>query len=97
MEYSIVVQGSLSDPRHIELDEPVTELRGVVEVILRPARAAAPPPAASAGGDASGAAAPSTKPERMLGSLRGALVVPEDFDDPLPEEILRAFEGEAGG
>jgi hypothetical protein len=48
MEYSIVVQGSLSDPRHIELDEPVTELRGVVEVILRPARLAAAPSASSA-------------------------------------------------
>jgi hypothetical protein len=47
MEYSIVVQGSLSDPRHIELDEPVTELRGVVEVILRPARTAASPPASA--------------------------------------------------
>jgi len=45
MEYSIVVQGSLSDPRHIELDEPVTELRGPVEVILRPARAGASPKA----------------------------------------------------
>jgi hypothetical protein len=47
MEYSIVVQGSLSDPRHIELDEPVTELHGVVEVILRPARAPASPPASA--------------------------------------------------
>jgi hypothetical protein len=42
MGYSIVVQGSLSDPRHIELDEPVTEIHGVVEVILRPARPARP-------------------------------------------------------
>jgi hypothetical protein len=48
MEYSIVVRGNLNDPRHIELDEPVTDLRGVVEVILRPARAAAPSPTTSA-------------------------------------------------
>lgn len=41
MEYGIVVRGSISDPKHIELDEPVTELRGLVEVILRPAREAA--------------------------------------------------------
>jgi hypothetical protein len=45
MEYGIVVQGSLRDPRHIELDEPVTELHGMVEVILRPARPAPSPPA----------------------------------------------------
>jgi hypothetical protein len=34
-------------------------------------------------------------PGRKLGSLRGRLVVPDDFDDPLPDELLRAFEGEA--
>ena len=48
MEYSIVVQGSLNDPRHIELDEPVNDFRGLVEVTLRPVRAAAPSPAPSA-------------------------------------------------
>jgi hypothetical protein len=31
---------------------------------------------------------------RKLGSLRGSLEVPEDFDDPLPEDIQRAFEGD---
>ena len=36
MERAIVVRGKLSDPRHIELDEPVTELRGSVEVVVRP-------------------------------------------------------------
>jgi hypothetical protein len=45
MEYSIVVRGSISDPKHIELDEPVTELQGMVEVILRPVRDAAMLPA----------------------------------------------------
>ena len=37
MEKTVVVRGKLADPRHIELDEPVTELRGAVEVVLRPA------------------------------------------------------------
>ncbi len=33
-------------------------------------------------------------PHRVLGSLRGTLHVPDDFDEPLPEEMQRAFEGE---
>jgi hypothetical protein len=33
--------------------------------------------------------------ERVLGSLRGLLHVPDDFNDPLPEDVLRAFEGDA--
>ena len=45
METAIVVRGNLSDPLHIELDEPVTDLRGPVEVVVRPL------PAASAGPD----------------------------------------------
>ncbi len=28
-----------------------------------------------------------------LGSDRGRFIVPNDFDDPLPEDILTAFEG----
>ena len=36
MEKAIVIRGKLSDPRHIELDEPITELRGPVELVLRP-------------------------------------------------------------
>jgi len=39
----------------------------------------------------------SSAPKRTLGSLRGLLAVPEGVDDPLPDEILRAFEGEADG
>ena len=31
--------------------------------------------------------------ERKLGTARGDFVVPEDFDAPLPEEILAEFEG----
>jgi prevent-host-death family protein len=32
------------------------------------------------------------KPKRELGRLRGKIVVPDDFDDPLPDEILDLFE-----
>lgn len=32
---------------------------------------------------------------RTLGSLKGKLEVPEDFDAPLPQEVLDAFEGQA--
>ena len=33
-------------------------------------------------------------PQRgKIGSAKGDFVVPEDFDAPLPEEILREFEG----
>lgn len=31
--------------------------------------------------------------KRRLGALAGKLRVPEDFDAPLPEEVLDAFEG----
>jgi antitoxin (DNA-binding transcriptional repressor) of toxin-antitoxin stability system len=30
---------------------------------------------------------------RPFGLAAGTFVVPDDFDDPLPEEILRSFEG----
>jgi hypothetical protein len=30
---------------------------------------------------------------RPYGLCAGEFTVPEDFDDPLPEELLRAFEG----
>ena len=37
-----------------------------------------------------------TKPKmRVPGIDKGRFVVPDDFDDPLPEDILAAFEGEA--
>jgi len=37
MERAIIVRDTLSDPLHIELAEPVTELRGEVEIVVRPA------------------------------------------------------------
>ena len=33
------------------------------------------------------------KPKRTLGRLAGKAVIPQGFDDPLPEEVLREFEG----
>ena len=33
------------------------------------------------------------KQPRKLGTLAGQFKVPDDFDDPLPDEILGAFEG----
>ena len=34
-----------------------------------------------------------TQPKRRLGFLKGKLDVPEDFDAPLPEDVLSDFEG----
>lgn len=36
MDRAIVVRGKLSDPSHIELDEPVSGINGPVELIVRP-------------------------------------------------------------
>lgn len=33
------------------------------------------------------------QPRRRLGLAKGEIVIGDDFDDPLPEEIQRAFEG----
>ncbi len=38
-ERTIVVRGKLCDPSHIELDEPVSEFVGAVELTVRPYRA----------------------------------------------------------
>jgi hypothetical protein len=38
MDRAIVVRGKLSDPSHIELDEPVSGINGPVEVTVRPAQ-----------------------------------------------------------
>ena len=38
------------------------------------------------------APAPSSQP-RPAGLARGQFIVPDDFNAPLPEDILRAFEG----
>jgi prevent-host-death family protein len=31
--------------------------------------------------------------QRILGRLRGKIHVPDNFDDPLPDDVLDAFEG----
>ncbi len=36
---------------------------------------------------------PVEKPARILGLLDGYLNVPDDFDDPLPDEIQALFDG----
>ena len=36
MSRSIIARGTISDPRHIELAEPVREIHGEVEVLIRP-------------------------------------------------------------
>ena len=35
----------------------------------------------------------SSRPRRCLGILAGKLPVPKDFDTPLPDEVVDAFEG----
>jgi hypothetical protein len=30
----------------------------------------------------------------VLGVLKGSLVIPDDFDAPLPDDVLALFEGE---
>jgi prevent-host-death family protein len=39
--------------------------------------------------------AASARPKKRLGLLEGKLTVPDDFDAPLPPEILASFEGNA--
>ena len=34
------------------------------------------------------------KGRRVLGVLNGSLVIPDDFDAPLPDDVLALFEGE---
>ena len=35
----------------------------------------------------------SEKPKRHLGALKGQIVIAADFDAPLPQDVLDAFEG----
>lgn len=36
----------------------------------------------------------SARPRRQLGLLKGRIIIGDDFDAPLPEEIISAFEGD---
>ena len=38
-------------------------------------------------------AAAGDRPLRPVGLCEGEFTVPDDFDDPLPEEVIRGFEG----
>lgn len=42
MHRTRIVEGHLVDPRHIELDEPVSDLQGRVQVTVRPITQPAP-------------------------------------------------------
>ncbi len=42
MAHAVKVRGRLSDPRHIELDEPVNDLTGPVDVVVQEAERPAP-------------------------------------------------------
>ena len=33
------------------------------------------------------------KPTRVWGFLKGKIHVPDNFDDPLPDDVIRLFEG----
>lgn len=37
--------------------------------------------------------APASPPARRFGGLKGQFTVPDDFDAPLPDAVLDAFEG----
>lgn len=39
--------------------------------------------------------AASSIPKKCLGLLKDKLIIPDNFDDPLPPEVLAAFEGDA--
>jgi len=34
-----------------------------------------------------------TKPKKIIGLLKGKIHVPDDFDEPLSDEIIAEFEG----
>ncbi len=36
---------------------------------------------------------PGRRPRRILGAMAGALHAPQDFDAPLPDEVLAGFNG----
>ncbi len=71
MRRAIVVRGTLSGPSRIELDEPVTELRGQVEVVLQ-----AVPTPGSSGEDVFD----------VIASLKGGTRTKADIDGQIAEE-----------
>jgi hypothetical protein len=69
MKTALVINGHLSGPRHIELDEPVEHLSGDVEIILR-ARIAKPTQAPSLSDVLSQMPAGTRSKEDMDGQIR---------------------------
>ena len=84
MERSVIVHGNLSDPTHIVLNEPVTELRGMVEVSLRPSRAVATPvpPDAREASDASSAPTTAARQKAL------AAAYPEEYVVLVGDRVL---------
>ena len=71
MQRAIVIRGRLADSRHIELDEPVDEMHGDVEITLRPVVDTSPPRRDIA---------------EIIGSMRGGRRTKEDIDAQLAKE-----------
>lgn len=84
MERSVIVHGNLSDPTHIVLDEPVTELRGMVEVSLRPARPAVTPALPDARDASDALSAPTTAARQKA----LAAAYPEEYVVLVGERVL---------
>lgn len=86
-------------PVVVSLEDAEERLSALVEraaageeiVIEKAGRPRARLVAAEAGG---GAGRPSSLPPRPLGKYRNVIRVGPDFDDPLPEELMRYFRGE---
>ena len=73
MERAIIVRGRLAGPRRIELDEPISEVEGAVEVVVRAVPAA---PGPEAGRDVF----------ELIASLPGGTRSKEDIDRQIAEE-----------
>jgi len=81
MENAIRVRVTVGEDHTIRLPDEVPAGEAEVIVLF---------PAASAEADR---AARAEARRRMFGRLQGKATIAEDFDAPLPEEILRDFEG----
>lgn len=42
------------------------------------------------------AVSPERKERRPIGLAKGEFTIPPEFSDPLPEDLLKAFEGKSG-
>jgi len=71
MQRAIVIRGRLADSRHIELDEPVDDMPGDVEITLRPVVETARPRRDIA---------------EIIASMRGGRRTKEEIDAQFAEE-----------